>query len=217
MLDEAELSLRDLAVMMMSVSDNTATDVVLGRVGLKRVNDTLTELGLKGTELVGSSREIIDQLIEDVVGPFDPDVSQDELWQQFEAAISERALSARPLQAKLTSRSTPRETTELLSLIWTDKAASPEACAEVRRVLGLQVWPNRLRAGFPDSVKVASKTGTLHTVRNEAGVVEFPDGERFAVAVFTRTDSVEMNQPNVDHAIGAAAKKAIGYLRSLGD
>ncbi|MCA1696601.1 MAG: class A beta-lactamase-related serine hydrolase, partial [Actinobacteria bacterium] len=141
MLDEVELSLRDLALLMMSVSDNTATDVLLERVGLVAVNETLQSLGLKETRVVGSCREILQQLIDDVVGP-DVDATEEELLELFEKAAPVRASSARTLQPTLTSRSTPREITDLLSLIWTDRAASPNACAETRRILGLQVWPH---------------------------------------------------------------------------
>ncbi|MYZ41175.1 serine hydrolase, partial [Streptomyces sp. SID4917] len=74
----------------------------------------------------------------------------------------------------------------LLGLVWRDEAAPAAACADVRRWLEFQVWPHRLRSGFPDGVKVSGKTGTLPSVRNEIGVVEYPDGGRYAVAVFTR-------------------------------
>ncbi|MCA1703427.1 MAG: class A beta-lactamase-related serine hydrolase [Actinobacteria bacterium] len=156
MLDDVELSVRDLAQLMMSVSDNTATDVLLDKVGLESVNETLRALGLANTELVGSCREVLQQLIDDVVGP-DVDVAPEELLERFQKAAPERAPLARSLQPELTSRSTARETTELLSLIWEDRVSSPNACAEVRRILDLQVWPHRFRAGFPSSVKVASK------------------------------------------------------------
>ncbi|GAA1419517.1 hypothetical protein GCM10009601_16460 [Streptomyces thermospinosisporus] len=80
--------------------------------------------------------------------------------------------------------------TRLLAAVWRDEAGTAEHCAATRRLLALQVWPHRLASGFPfDDVHVAGKTGTLPTVRNEVGVVEYPDGGRDAVAVFTRTAS----------------------------
>jgi hypothetical protein len=62
MLDEIELSLRDLAQLMIAVSDNAATDVVLRMVGLEAVNATLAELGLERTRLVGDCRHILDDV-----------------------------------------------------------------------------------------------------------------------------------------------------------
>jgi beta-lactamase class A len=103
---------------------------------------------------------------------------------------------------------------ELLSLVWRDEAGPAEACAEVRRIMALQVWPHRLSSGFPDGVRVAGKTGTLVTIRNEAGVVTYPDGGRYAVAVFTLASSLAFQQPAIDAAIGTAARMADDALRS---
>ncbi len=43
--DEAELSVRDLVTMMLTVSDNAATDVLIDLVGLDRLHATLAGLG----------------------------------------------------------------------------------------------------------------------------------------------------------------------------
>ena len=45
------LTLRDLATMMVAVSDNTATNVLIDRVGLENVNSMLEGLGLHATRL----------------------------------------------------------------------------------------------------------------------------------------------------------------------
>jgi beta-lactamase class A len=45
------LTLRDLATMMVAVSDNSATNVLISRLGIDNVNAMLEELGLHGTRL----------------------------------------------------------------------------------------------------------------------------------------------------------------------
>jgi beta-lactamase class A len=45
------LTLRDLATMMVAVSDNSATNVLIGRVGMDNVNAMLDSLGLHATRL----------------------------------------------------------------------------------------------------------------------------------------------------------------------
>lgn len=45
------LTLRDLATMMIAVSDNSATNVLIGRVGMENVNAMLDSLGLHATRL----------------------------------------------------------------------------------------------------------------------------------------------------------------------
>ncbi|WP_327115560.1 class A beta-lactamase-related serine hydrolase [Nocardia sp. NBC_01730] len=62
---------------------------------------------------------------------------------------------------------------------------------------------------MPPQVQIWAKTGTLPGVRNEIGVVEYPDGKRYAVAVFTRGSMLVQRLPEVDRAIGAAAVRAI--------
>jgi len=63
--DPATLSLRDLASLMLSISDNTATDALIARVGLERINATIQALGLRHTVLVGDLRGLIASIIED--------------------------------------------------------------------------------------------------------------------------------------------------------
>ena len=205
MLDDAELSVRDLAFWMMSVSDNTATDVLMERLGgAARINATMKELGFAQTELLGDC----EFLLADVVAQLGltGDVSS---WLE----VDEEVLRACPaLQPAGTNRSTPREMTALLAGIWRDEVASPESCADMRRIMSLQVWPHRITSGFGDGVAIAAKTGTLPGIRNEAGVVTTPDGRRTAVAVFTRSHGFAGRQPPVDAAIGTAARLAVDAL-----
>ncbi|GHB24104.1 serine hydrolase [Streptomyces viridiviolaceus] len=204
MLDPVRLSLRDAAFLMMSVSDNTAADLLLRRVGLDAVNRTTSRLGLTRTRAVHGFGEMLATMREDA-GP-----------------AGARALTdphvitrLRALDPARSNRSTPRDMTRLLGAVWRDEACPPEQGAAMRRILGLQVWPHRLASGFPfDDVHVAGKTGTLPTLRNEVGVVEYPDGGRYAVAVFTRTAHTAATLPAADAVIGTAARIAVDALRA---
>ncbi len=121
----------------------------------------------------------------------------------------------RALDPARSNRSTPRDMTRLLGAVWRDEACTPEHGAAMRRIMGLQVWPHRLASGFPfDDVHVAGKTGSLPTLRNEVGVVEYPDGGRYAVAVFTRTAHTAATLPAADAVIGTAARIAVDALRA---
>ena len=53
------LSIRDLAVLMIVISDNTATEVLLRKVGMEGVNATLRELGLTQTRVTPPWRECV--------------------------------------------------------------------------------------------------------------------------------------------------------------
>ena len=207
MRDPMTASLRDLAWLMMGISDNAATDVICAHVGLENVEATLRRLGLEQTRIDGDCRDLFRTIEEDL--QVDSVMGLTPTWEMIEKL---RALDpSRGLRV-----TTPREITRLLELIWKDEAAPAEACAEARRILGLQVWPHRLAAGFADldDVMTSGKTGTLPTVRNEVGVVEYPDGGRYAVAVFTRSSSLAQKNAAADAVIGRAARLAVDALRS---
>jgi beta-lactamase class A len=164
---------------------------------------------LTDTVLLGACRDLFATIAEDIGVTGLDDLDAVDLT---DAAIIDNLRIVDPL---VTSRSTPRDVTTLLGQIWRDDAAAPEVCAEVRRILGLQVWPHRLASGFPeDSVRTSGKTGTLPRWRNEAGVVEYADGGRYAVAVFTRSAATTMKHPRADAVIGTAARLAVDLLRA---
>jgi beta-lactamase class A len=176
--DAVEMSLRDLAQSMITISDCAASDAVFDRLGEAAINANLARLGLEATAVRGCCRDM------------------------FAAAEGEMA------------RTTARDMTRLLGAIWSEAAASPVACAEMRRMLGLQVWSHRLASGFPlDAIRVSGKTGTWPGIRNEVGVVEYADGGRYAVAVFTATERKTATLPEIDHVIGTAARIAVDALR----
>jgi beta-lactamase class A len=189
---------------MMSVSDNAAADLLLERVGLDAVNRSTARLGLGHTLAVHTFGELLATIKEDA-GPGGARSLADPLV----------VTRLRALDPARSNRSTPRDMTRLLAAVWRDEACTPEHGAAIRRILGLQVWPHRLASGFPfDDVHVAGKTGSLPTVRNEVGVVEYPDGGRYAVAVFTRTARTSALLPAADAVIGTAARLAVDALRA---
>lgn len=207
--DDVEASWRDLALNMMSMSDNAATDVIYHRLGTEAVDRVIADLGLADTRLIGCCEDLFASVIADLGGTTDSHL--DEL---FIGATAEQILALDAVQPLRTSHSTPRDVTTLLNALWTDTAAPAEACRQARDIMALQIWPHRLTAGFPSDVRIAAKTGTLPTWRNEAGVVTYPDGRRYAVAVFTRAASLADRQPLVDASIGRAAFAAVEALRT---
>lgn len=210
-LDDVEVSLRDLAHFAMSVSDNTAADLLLERVGVDTVNLLAKELGMVRTRIVGGPRQLLESMLAEV-----------EARDEREFAALFPALSAAEVGAlgvfdpARTNASTPREMTGLLRMIWRDEAGPAQACARVRALMARQVFRHRLAAGFGNDVRIAAKTGTLPGLHNEVGVAEYPDGGRYAVAVFARTPEPVANRTGADMAIGTAARTAVDFLRATG-
>ncbi len=207
--DPVRISLRDLALLMLTVSDNAATDIVYARAGEAAIGAVLADLGLHDThvrsDMGGAAHGVAAALglpdatdLDDRLQHADPDAVRALPW----------------LDPATANASTPRDMTALLAAIWTDDAGPAPACAFVRSAMGEQVTTHRLAAGFADDgIAVAAKSGTLPGIRNEAGVVTYPDGRRYAVAVFTRTESLAPRRPAIDAAIGRAARVAVDALR----
>lgn len=208
--DDVELSLRDLAYFAMSVSDNTAADLLMRRIGADVVPLLAAELGLTRTRVAGGPRQLLESMFADV-GARDTA----EFARAFGALPEERIRSLRVFDPDHTTSSTARDITRLLSLIWRDEAGPPAACAMVRDLMARQLFWTRLPSGFPPGVRVAGKTGTLPGLHIEAGVAEYPDGGRYAIAIFARAQRLDTRRIDVDLAMGEAARQAVEALRAM--
>jgi beta-lactamase class A len=207
-LDPVTLSWRDLAASMIAVSDNAAADVILGEVGLDAVRATLADCGLTGTKVVGGQADVEAALVRETGA-----TSAAEAFALL--ADNDAALTVSAYDPAFASATTARDMTRLLSLVWQDAVVTPEQCAFMRRLMGLQVWPHRVRAGFPYAgVEIGGKTGTIGAIRNEVAVVTFPGETPVAVAVFTFAARADAALPAVDAAIGESARLAVTELRS---
>ena len=206
--DDVTMTWRDLGRFMMIMSDNAATDVIFHRVGQQAVDRVLADLHLGRTRLLGCCEDLFASVLEDL--------GANDFEQALADATPEQLWGLRMRDPQRTTSSTPQEITTLLDAIWTDTAAPESACRIVRDYMAQQIWPHRLTSGFPNGVSVAAKTGTVPGIRNEAGVVTYPDGRQYAVAVFTRANDLAERRPEVDASIGRSARLAVEHLRSLG-
>lgn len=206
--DDVTMSWRDLVHLMLTLSDNAATDVVHRRIGQGAVEAVVADLGMYRTRIIGCCEDLF-ATIADELGF---ELAGCELDEELGKVGVDRIWSLAVLDPARTSSSTPREITGLLEAVWQDRAGDAEGCRQVRASMAQQVWPHRLSSGFGGEVAVAAKTGTLPAIRNEAGVVTLPDGRSFAVSVFTRATSLAERLPAVDAAIGASARLAVDHL-----
>ena len=212
--DGVEISLRDLATSMLTLSDNAATDTLLRRLGLERVNELTRSLGLERTRIAGDVRFMCDRLAADAGFACWEDFAAHPWTDEAEtAAALERLRASREADPAHATRTTPREATRLLSLIWRDEAAPPEACAEVRARMAQQLTRHRIARGLPPDATFAGKTGSFAgAIRNEVGVAVLPGGRRLAIAVFCRAHRLYERGREIDDAIGEAARLAVAAL-----
>ncbi|QDQ98765.1 serine hydrolase [Tomitella fengzijianii] len=207
--DNVELSVRDLVLLMMTVSDNTAAEVLRGLLPAGAFDEALAVLGTgleDGSGASGGEGALHERArrwggtdYEDAAHHLAHDPAADAVHAGDPAYVT---------------RATPRALCTAMAAVWKDTAASPESCRFMRGVLGRQVWTHRIASGFPqETFRVFGKTGTIGRIRAETAVVE-PDGETpIVVCVVTRAARAEANLPRVDASVGAVARIAVDHLR----
>jgi beta-lactamase class A len=180
-------TLRDLSVLMMSVSDNTATDLLFDRVGKTRIESTMGRLGLESIRAPFDIREMLMELVDmDHAKPG----GYDELRQLLRLSAGSGGRSMIPEQA---DRTTPADMCRLLELIESRAILDPEACTAIIELLKRIQSATRIPGLLPKGTVVAHKTGSYRRLRNDAGIVYAPNGP-YAVAIFAR----ELARDNVD-------------------
>ncbi len=217
--DPVTMSLGDLAYLMLTISDNAAADALAHVVGIDKVNDRLTRIGCRNTEMVGTLQHMLDGLAAELGFG---DYAQLSAAQRGELGATARAQSTDPdridrsqaLDPRASSRTTARDATRLLGAIWDGTAAATWACERVRTVMAQQLT-RRLAPAVPDGWSLAAKSGGLFgRVRNEIALITAPHGDAYAVAVLTRADPPYGGGVKINEAMAAAVSVALDAIRT---
>ena len=157
----------DLLFLMIALSDNTATNMLVDAVGTRNVVDRMAAYGLPSTRLYRATFR----------------GGRPEVFTEEEKEFG-------------LGSSTPREMARLMALIAGGKAVSAEASLEMMALLEKQqdrdMIPRRLppeaswagKSGT-DEEKLADAAGFKGAIRTDAGIVTAPFG-RYAIAIMTR-------------------------------
>lgn len=216
--DSVSVSLRDLCFLMMTISDNAATDVVTAAVGIGSINDRLISIGCPETVVLESLQAMLDGVATDMGHPNYSELVAAQNGEmgpevQAKAVDTERIDRCRALDPLQTSRTTARDATRLLSAVWGNTAASPEACGRLRSVMSKQVT-QRLARAVLDGGTLAAKSGALfRRVRNEIALITDPDGEAYSVAVLTRARQANASPVAINAAMAIAVTESLRELR----
>jgi beta-lactamase class A len=184
------LTLRDYATLMIIVSDNTATDMLLSLVTKDAVNARLRQCGLTRTTVSMSCRELLYDLVGMSGAPDTPETRKTALDRLRRREIDPGARAYRDPSANMT---TAREMGQLLEAVVrptldggaTDGPLPAAVCRGMLGIMRRQQVRNRLPLFLPPAVEIAHKTGSLSRVSNDAGVLYAPSSVCL-VSVFTR-------------------------------
>ena len=183
-----QLSVENLLELMMVISDNSATDILLRLAGgTQAVQNRLNELGIRGMSV---DRSII-QLLADLQGVTLPPAEQ---WTTgfYEKLEAERLPDARKKAVEIFATdprdtSTPAAMTDLLAKIHAGTALSPQSRAVLLGVMErCRSGDARIRGFLPPGTLLAHKTGSLGaTATDDVGYITLPDDAgHVALSVF---------------------------------
>jgi beta-lactamase class A len=189
-------TVKDLATLMITVSDNAATDMVLDLVGLDTLAATLRDLGLARTTIPLTTRGILYSMVG--MDLANPEHTYDLFLERSKAGQID--WNSRALADEGNNVSTPREMGRLLEAIERRTALDEASCAAMLDIMKRQKIDDRIPLHLPPGTPVAHKTGSLRGVRNDVGIVYAPDGP-YVIALFAKR--------LVDQVAGADALAAI--------
>ncbi len=232
----ARLGLGELLEAMLTVSDNTASDLLIERLGLEAVNRRAAMLAGEGglgpiTPLVEVRRQVYGRLHPAARGlggldfielqKRDDDAAR-LAWLAERLGVSRDALHLPSLDAAFAAYYASGLNAgrldavgELLEAIGTGRALGPAATAELLAIMTRTTSGEaRLKAGFGAGVTFAHKTGTQWRRACDAGLVlpGDPRRPRLAVVACTRGEADEARNEGLLHAIGRALHE-VGALQ----
>jgi beta-lactamase class A len=176
------LALRDAVRLMITVSDNTATNLVLDEIGIASTAKRMKDLGMPETRINAKvfrgSTTSIDKARTDKYG---------------------------------LGSTTARETVKLLELIHAGKVVTPAACKEMVGILRKNQDNEKLARKLPGGAALAHKSGSVNAAKTDAGIVTLPakKGEKpqaFAICVLTNDNKDQR------WAVDNAAQVTIGKI-----
>lgn len=175
------LTVRDLATIMIIVSDNTATDLIFGLVGMGSVNAMMRSLGLNQINVVLDARDIL----YDVVGLERKEVDRLGSARAIEEFFRRRRLSIyNPDTIACVSDTRndvayPIDMARLMTMIHSESILTPTACREIERIMKLQQHRQMAPRLLPKETETATKSGGVETVRADVGLI-YLDGLTYA-------------------------------------
>ena len=208
-----EPTYRDLVTQMIITSDNTATDIMIARVGQDRVNQLLSELGYEQTRLRATTGDLF-RRVWVMADPANAALSHREVFER--GFPSDEEASARTFRfegdpEEWLGSISAREIAGLLERIHNGEVASRESSDEMIRILERQFYSSRLPRYVRFRASVAHKTGDWPPYAgNDVGILYYEGGPT-VIAVFTNQNTGDFTE--LESTLGRIAEDVIENWR----
>jgi beta-lactamase class A len=202
------LSVRNLMELMLLISDNSATDVLLRTAGgPEAVTARMRALGIEGINVDRSTA----RLISDWVGV--TNLPPEDQWtpELFDLKFSalkpeEQKAASMKFDADPRDTSTPDAMAALLEKIYQREILKPASSELLLNIMyRCRTGEARLRGLLPGGTEIAHKTGTIGGSANDVGIITLPDNAgHVAIAAFVKSSDKAV--PARERAIAEIAR-----------
>ncbi len=194
-----KLSVRNLVNLMMMISDNSATDILLTKVGAENVNSRLRSYGIEDITVNRTCQLLIMDYLGLDYGTY-KDLSLNKLVSTYRKERKENPQAfreaAKRFSQELKDQSTPKAMNRLLELVFKKEILDEASCDHILTVMfKCQTGERRIKGDLPRGTKVAHKTGTIGGTVNDSGIITLPHNlGHVALTVFSKNMSLKTRE-----------------------
>lgn len=192
------LTIKDLATLMMIVSDNTATDLLFKLVGRDNIRKNVIDaLGLTKTKA-----DLPCKILVPVCYGMKAGTSYDDFYRLY-PGLKDKLHNTEPYLCTMKEDdvTSPEDVSKVLELMYRGEWVTPERSEQALSIMKKCQTNTRIPARLPYGVSVAHKTGSMDRVSNDAGIVYTEKGDYILSLFFNgNTASKEEYDRSVDCA-----------------
>ena len=187
-----EPTIKDLATMMIIVSDNQTTDKLLNLVGAAAVQEKMQSIGLENIHIKHSIWELLSLSAGRSAHPHTKEIADEIIRDLEEGKYDTESIVFQ--ESTESNTSSPKDMTSLLEKIALGDFVSKDCSSAIHEILLKQQYQQRIGGLLPRNTKVANKTGSLGSLFNDAGIVQLPnDKGAFVITVYSIGSSLDYN------------------------
>ena len=171
---ELPLTIRDLATLMIILSDNTATDVLLEMVGADQVQRTMHAYGFSKIAVRMSCKDLIYRAagLGDSPLTLENTTTANDRLRHYQLDLQSPVYQWNAQNNVVT----PHEMNNILKALQQETILTPPSCQDVLAILEKQLLNARLPLLLPRQATLAHKTGSLPHIRADTGLLTTPKG-----------------------------------------
>ena len=180
--DRPELTLRDYCRLMIGVSDNMATDMIVHLVTPASINSTMEAMGYHNTRAnmpLGAWHYLMKGIVETPSRETDDTYASGNL----QDGPGDKEL---PFASDLRNNvASARDLADIMEKIHEGEMIGPAASAQMTEMMKVPKGSNRIRQYLKPNIETARKTGGSGRIKADAGIIYLPTGPMFAGALAT--------------------------------